>query len=129
MNQLEPDFFRSLERKRTQALVSADIGLARTMHAPDYQLVTPGGTTFTLDAYLDAISTGTLRYSKWDVGPMEVRQSPKMAIVRYKARLEFPSGNVIFCWHTDSYERADGGWKAIWSQATEIKRPAVAIEP
>jgi hypothetical protein len=26
----------------------------------------------------------------------------------------------ITCWHTDYYERLDGSWQAMWSQATAI---------
>jgi hypothetical protein len=49
-----------------------------------------------------------------------------MAIVRYQALLEFPSGKQVNCWHTDSYERHADGWKAVWSQATAIPPVATA---
>lgn len=130
MHALDDEFFRALERQRTQALVALDTNAARRLHAPGYQLITPSGAIYSLDAYLEALTTGALRYSKWDAGPMEVRQSTALAIVRYQARIEFPSGNVLSCWHTDSYELTDGCWKAIWSQATAIKLPsAVVLEP
>ena len=35
--------FRALERSRLQALVERDMPLARRLHAPDFQLVTPRG--------------------------------------------------------------------------------------
>jgi hypothetical protein len=113
-------FFRSLEKSRTEALVSRDMKLAELLHAPQYQLVTPGGRSFDRESYLGEIASGTLRYVKWELGTMEVRASASMAIVRYIARLEFPSGNEVTCWHTDSYELLGGHWKAVWSQATAI---------
>ena len=113
-------FFRSLEKRRTEALVSRDMKLAEMLHAPQYQLVTPAGKSFDRESYLGEIASGTLRYVKWEHGAMEVRASASMAIVRYIARLEFPSGNEVTCWHTDSYELLGGHWKAVWSQATAI---------
>jgi len=112
---------RSLELKRTQALVARDIALAATLHADDYHLVTPAGQTFTKAAYLLAIETGDLVYTRWEAGEMTVRVSPAMAIVRYQVTLAFPSGLTVHCWHTDSYELRDSQWLAVWSQATAIK--------
>jgi hypothetical protein len=92
---------------------------AERLHARDYQLITPAGKTFNRDDYLTAIAASPF-YAKWDLGVMQVRLSPTIAIVRYQARLEFPSGNVVTCWHTDSYEYQDEHWRAVWSQATAI---------
>ncbi len=117
------DYFRSLETERTRALVAQDLETAERLHADNYQLITPAGTTFDRADYLAAIAAGPF-YSKWELGPMEVRLSPAIAIVRYVARLEFPSGKSVTCWHTDSYELRDGRWQAVWSQATAIPPPA-----
>ena len=120
MNPVADDYFRSLERARTEALVNRDIDLARRLHAPDYQLITPAGKTFNREDYLNAIADGDLRYERWDLGPIDVRASPGMAIVRYQAQLTFPSGKTVACWHTDSYELHGECWLAVWSQATAI---------
>jgi hypothetical protein len=119
---LEPsqDLFRRLEAARTQALVTQDLPLADRLHAPDYQLITPSGRTFDKAAYLAAVAAGPF-YSGWEIGAMDVRLSPAMAIVRYRARLGFPSGTVIDCWHTDSWELREGRWQAVWSQATQCR--------
>lgn len=120
-NQAAPTagFFRALEKERTQALVAQDMDTVERLHAHDYQLITPAGKTFNREDYLAAIAAGPF-YAKWDMGNMDVRLSPTIAIVRYQARLEFPSGNAVPCWHTDSYELRDGQWQAVWSQATAI---------
>ena len=114
------EHIRALERLRTQALVEQDMALAQRLHAPEYQLITPSGKSYERDRYLDDIATGRLRYAKWECGEMDVRVSEAMALVRYQARLEFPSGKTLDCWHTDSYELRDGNWLAVWSQATAI---------
>ena len=112
-------FFRALEVERTEALVRQDMEVVERLHAPGYQLITPAGTVFTRERYLSAIAAEPF-YAKWESGEMSVRVSRCMAIVRYQARLQFPSGRVVTCWHTDSYEKRDDRWQAVWSQATEI---------
>lgn len=114
------DHLRALELRRTQALVARDLALADQLHAPEYQLITPAGKCFDKAGYLAAIASGDLTYTRWDAGTMEVRLAVGMALVRYRASLAFPSGNVVNCWHTDSYELRDGHWLAVWSQATAI---------
>jgi hypothetical protein len=118
-------FFCALEARRTQALVDRDLATLEALHAPEYQLITPSGKVFSREAYLGAIRSEPF-YAAWDAEPMSVRLSERMAIVRYQALLTFPSGRVVRCWHTDSYERRSAGWQAVWSQATEISQPAAS---
>lgn len=113
-------FFHELEVTRTQALIDRNIELARQLHAPEYQLVTPAGRTFSRDSYLEKIETGTLQYRKWEIAALSVRACAVMAITRYRASLQFESGNVLDCWHIDSYELRGARWQAVWSQATAI---------
>ena len=119
------DFFRALELRRTQALVARTMDILEQLHAPEYQLVTPSGRIFERRSYLAAIADGPF-YSRWDAKDIVVRRSQDMAIVRYQARLEFPSGNALDCWHTDSYELRAGQWQAVWSQATAVSQAASA---
>jgi hypothetical protein len=118
-------FFCALEARRTQALVDRDLATLEALHAPEYQLITPSGKVFSREAYLGAIRSEPF-YAAWGAEPMSVRLSEHMAIVRYQALLTFPSGRVVRCWHTDSYERRSAGWQAVWSQATEISQPAAS---
>lgn len=118
-------FFRLLEQRRTRALVARDLATVEALHAPDYQLITPAGKVFTRAAYLAAVSAEPF-YAAWEVlGEMSVRCSASMAVVRYQARLEFPSGRAVLCWHTDSYEWRPAGWQAVWSQATEVRQASL----
>ena len=119
------DFIREVETARTRALIARDIATLWQLHAPDYQLITPPGRTYTRERYLGEIESGTLRYLRWEHGAMNVRVNERMAIVRYQATLELDAGDgrgtPFACWHTDSYELADDMWRVVWSQATAIK--------
>lgn len=112
-------FFEALEKQRTQALVARDLPAIERLHAPEYELVTPAGRTFARDRYLALIAAEPF-YAAWSHGPMRVRATPQMALLRYEATLTFPSGKVVRCWHTDSYECREGHWQAVWSQATAL---------
>lgn len=121
------DYFRELERSRIRALVERDMELLWRLHAEEYQLVTPSGRTFGRERYLREIESGNLQYRRWEAGPIEVRATERMAIVRYQATLGLGSaggrGTPLQCWHTDSYELISGHWQAVWSQATAIRGP------
>ena len=117
----DEEFFRELELRRTRALVERDLETLKELHAPEYELITPAGRVFDRKRYLSAIESEPF-YAGWEVGDMAFRISPSMAIVRYKARLVFPSGREVTCWHTDAYEDRAGLWQAVWSQATEVQQ-------
>jgi hypothetical protein len=119
------DQLRSIERARLQALVAANMASARPLHAADFQLITPSGRTFSKEQYLDAVVTGAIHYLRWEPeGEIAVRLSGSVALVRYRAHLEMGDPEhptILRCWHTDSYEKRDGRWQVVWSQATEIR--------
>ena len=117
-----PDFFRALELERTQALVARDVPAIRRLHAPDYELITVPGRVMSLERYLSLMAEEVF-YASWNHGPMRVRVTAGMAAVRYQARIRFPSGREVLCWHTDIYEcdqQPSRGWRATWSQATPL---------
>jgi hypothetical protein len=120
------DQIRDLESSRIQALIKPDIKLLRKLHSAEYQLITPSGRSLSREKYLGLIESGELRYLRWEPGPMDVRISERMALVRYTVTLQLGfaevPGTPLLCWHTDSYELNDGIWQAVWSQATEIKQ-------
>jgi hypothetical protein len=116
---MEAEFFRALEVTRTQALVARDVAAIERLHAPDYELITPPGRVMSLERYLSLMAAEPF-YAKWEHRDMKVRVSEGMAAVRYQARITFPSGKVVDCWHTDMYELRAGTWKAVWSQATQL---------
>jgi len=120
---MNSDHFRRLERERTRAIVARDMEAIERSHAPEYELVTPGGHVLSRARYIELIAEAPF-YSAWEHGSMQVRASPGMGAVKYQARLTFPSGNVLECWHTDLYELRGSVWQAVWSQATQVTTPA-----
>jgi hypothetical protein len=113
------DYFRALEVQRTQALVARDVPTIERLHASDYELISPPGRVMSRERYLSLLAADEF-YAKWEHGAMRVHVSPGMAAVRYQAKITFPSGEVVDCWHTDIYALQQGTWKAVWSQATQL---------
>ena len=112
-------FFQALEVERTQALVDRDIEKIRRLHAPDYELISVPGRVMSLERYLSLMAQDVF-YASWEHGPMRVQVSQGMAAVRYLAKITFPSGKVVECWHTDIYAFHAGTWRAVWSQGTQL---------
>ena len=116
---------RDIERGRLRALVDGDTALARTLHAADFQLVTPIGSLLSREEYLGAIAAGHMRYLSWEPGEIAVRVHGDAAVLRYQAQLEIHfAGQAVprsRFWHIDNYERRNGRWQAVWSQATAIR--------
>jgi hypothetical protein len=120
----ESDLLRETERARLRALVSADIDQAQQFHAADFQLITPIGVPLSKMEYLGAIAAGQIRYLTWEPGDIEVRLFDGAAALRYCAQLEVAFGGHAVplgaYWHTDLYEKRDGQWMVVWSQATAV---------
>ena len=70
--------------------------------------------------YLDSVATRDIDYTRWEPGPIDVRLYGDSAVLRYRAEMEM-DGSVGRLWHTDLYERRDGRWQVVWSQATWIR--------
>lgn len=125
--QSEVDRLRGVERERLRSLVDADMDIAHRLHADDFQLITPVGGTVSKDDYLGLIASAEVDYLEWEPEEIEVRVFGDAAVIRYRARLRIavkgqpdaPSGRF---WHTDLYEKRNGQWQAVWSQATQIRQ-------
>lgn len=125
--QSEANQLRVIERERLRSLVDADLEVARQLHADDFQLINPLGGTLSKDEYLAQIDSGDIDYLEWEPDEVDVRLYGNVAVIRYRARLKIvvrglpdaPSGSF---WHTDLYEKRNGQWQVVWSQATEIRQ-------
>jgi hypothetical protein len=121
------NLIRDLERQRLRSLVEPNLDLARALHADDYELIPPGGAALGGTDYLGAIERGDMVYEVFEAASeIAVRTYRDAAVVRYRARIEvhgddWRDGGLF--WHTDLYEKRDGRWQAVWSQATRT-RPA-----
>ena len=121
----EVDQIRDIERQRLRALVEADMDVARKLHADDFQLITPFGDSLSKEEYLGTVESGDINYVVWKPDTIEVRLSGDMAVLRYSSHIEIivqgrrlPPGDY---WHTDYYEKRNGRWQDVWSQATEMQ--------
>jgi hypothetical protein len=117
---------KSVEQMRLRALVEANMEVAYRLHSSDFQLITPLGGTVSKDQYLGMIGNGDIDYIEWEPEDIEVKMYSHAAVLRYQATIKIlvkgnpdaPSGRF---WHTDLYEKRDGQWQVVWSQATEIR--------
>jgi len=123
--QAEADLIRATERERLRALVEANVARARQLHADDFQLINPLGGALSKEQYLGSIGTAELDYLYWEADSIAVRLYGEAAVIRYPSHLEIVvQGRHVprqRYWHTDLYERREGQWQVLWSQATEIQ--------
>lgn len=123
--QVEADLIRATERERLRALVEANMEVARQLHADDFQLINPRGGSLSKEQYLGGIASGQLDYLVWEPESIEVRLYGEAAVIRYQSQLEIVvQGQKVprqRYWHTDTYEKRNGRWQVVWSQATGIQ--------
>ena len=98
------------------------ISARQTRFTLPIQLVTPGGDTYSKDEYLAAVASGEIDYRRWEPEAIESRVCGDAGCVRYRSTIEIVvDGRELpptRCWHTDYYERRDGRWQVVFSQAT-----------
>jgi hypothetical protein len=124
--QNDRDQVRAVERERLRSLVEADVKSADRLHADDFQLINPLGGTLSKTQYLGLVASGEIDYLEWEPEEIDVKLYGDAAVIRYRARLKIvvkglpnaPSGRF---WHMDLYEKRNGRWQAVWSQATQIQ--------
>lgn len=122
---INPATVVDIERERLRSLVHRDMPVAERLHASDYQLVTPNGSTRTKSSYLGDVASKRLEYLVFEPeSEISVLSSGDLVILRYTARIVLAFGvddELEFeAWHTDVYEKRDAQWMAVWSQATTI---------
>lgn len=121
----QADDIRALEQRRLQALVAGDTNAAGPLHAPDFQLINPLGEAISRAEYLGELASGFANYLIWTPDSMAVRVTKDAAVVRYTALLSIVVANDTVPptrhWHTDYYEKRNGRWQVVWSQATVIR--------
>jgi len=121
----DADQLRATERERLRSLVQGDMETARRLHSEDFQLVDPGGGTLSKEQYLGQIASGVLDYIIWEPEAIAVRRYSEAAVIRYQAQAQAVFGGqktpLRRFWHTDVYEKRNGTWQAVWSQATQIQ--------
>lgn len=115
-----------IERLRLRAMVDTDMDLLDKLHADDFELINPAGEAYTKSEYLGAMREGKFRYLLWEpIGPIKARIIGNAGAVRYGAKVSARMGDAIIpemhCFHTDYYEKRDGIWQVVFSQATKAQ--------
>ena len=115
-----------IERSRLRAFVAGDWETAERLHADDFELINPFGVPHSRDDYLGPMKRGEFRYLKWEpVGAVRASVVGDAGAVRYRAQLAVRIGEHVLpqatYYHTDYYERRDGRWQVVFSQATEVR--------
>jgi len=119
---------KSLEVRRLEALVEANIAVASELHADDFQLVTPFGEIVSKERYLGNISDGSLDYIVWRPLDIAVRLYGDVAAIRYQdsefvveaGGMPHLSGLLV---HTNIYEKRGDNWVIVWSHASGGELP------
>ena len=125
-----PDELRALERRRLRSLVEVDLDTAEELHAPDFELVHPGGGTWSRERYLGGIASGDIDYRRFEpLSEIDVMVDGDLAVLRYRSAIDISvtggTPGPLAAQHVDVYVRvADGRWQVRWSQATEVVQPA-----
>ena len=124
-DQAEANILRETERERLRALVEGDVARAGQLHTEDFQLINPLGGVLSKEQYLGAIGSGQINYRFWEPDSITVRVYGDVAVIRYQSQLEIDVQGLHIprrrYWHTDLYERREGQWQVVWSQATGIQ--------
>jgi len=117
------DDLAGLERRRLRALVDVDVDVANELHAHDFQLITPSGTVYSKNEYLQGVASGEINYLLWEPEDIRALVRGDGGCLRYRSTIhmcfkghEAPPARY---WHTDYYENREGVWQVVWSQATE----------
>jgi len=104
------------------------LAIADALHHPAFVLVHPGGGVWSKAFYLDGIADGSIDYRRFEpMSDIDAFVDGDLAVLRYRSAIEIhvhgQQGGDLDCWHMDTYRRdnVDAPWRAIWSQATEIK--------
>jgi hypothetical protein len=117
----------AIERSRLKAFVVGDWDLADILHAQDFELVNPFGATVGKEDYLDPMREGSFRYLVWEPeGEVRARVVGDAGALRYRSQLSVRIGEFVLpqapYLHTDYYEKRDGRWQVVFSQATPVEQ-------
>lgn len=120
----QAELVRSTERARLQALVEADVTVARRLSSDELQVINPAGGVLGLDEYLAAVASGDIDYLVFEpASPIVVRLYGPTAVIRFQANFDL----VVFglrlthkAWITELYELQRGDWQIVWEHATAI---------
>ena len=119
-----------LEQQRVQAMLRGDVQALSRILADDLTYTHSSGTVDTKASFLDAISSGQLKYKAFDRSDLRVRAYGNAAVVTGRAAVQVdvaqkPSSPTIL--FTDVYVRQpEGRWQMVAWQSTRLPDPSPA---
>jgi ketosteroid isomerase-like protein len=125
MTNITAETVRAKQSERSAALLNADVQAAESIHADDFQLITPLGAVFSKEQYLGAVAAGIIRYTALELdSPVDARVYGEVAVLRYRTQIEVEVQGQLYpraaYWFTDVYEKWDEQWQIVWSQGTGV---------
>lgn len=116
---------RQTEQKRLQALVDADVAVAGTLIANDFELINPLGEVLTREAILGGVGAGAVDFlSDTVTSQIKVRLHGNTAVLRYQHTIDIAVAGIGHlthsAWTTALYERREGNWQIVWEQTGAI---------
>jgi Domain of unknown function (DUF4440) len=116
---------RQTEKKRLQALVDANVAVAGSLIASDYESINPLGELLTRSDLLGSVGSGALDFvSDTVTSQIRVRLHRDAATLRYRHTIEVQLTGVGHlthpAWTTALYERRKGNWQIVWEQTGAI---------
>jgi len=124
-NSRQAERLRQTEQKRLRALVDADVAVAGTLIAKDFELINPLGEVLARDDVLGGVSSGALDYlSDTVTSQIKVRVHGNVAVARYQHTIDIAVAGIGHlthpAWTTALYERRKGNWQIVWEQTGAI---------
>jgi hypothetical protein len=116
---------RQIEQERLQALVDADVDVAGSLIASDFELINPAGAVLTRDDLLGGVGSGAIDFlSNKLTSEIRVRLHGDTAVLRYRDVIDIRVAGIGHlthpAWTTALYERRNGRWQIVWEQTGAI---------
>jgi hypothetical protein len=116
---------RQTEQKRLKALVDADVAVAGSLIASDFELINPLGEVATREDMLGGVGSGALDFlSDTVTSEIKVRLHGNTAVLRYRHTIDIVVAGIGHlthpAWTTAAYERRQGKWQIVWEQTGAI---------
>ena len=108
------------DEERRVAQLNSDVGVLDRVIADDATLIYGDGTTETKASLLAQIRAGSLRWTKSEYDPPQVRIYGDVGIVTGRARSSTNNGPVHVVYVTRVYARRSGEWRLVASQTTRM---------
>ncbi len=116
---------RQIEQERLQALVDADVAVAGSLMASDFELINPIGDVLTRDDLLGGVGSGAIDFLSDELtSEIRVRLHGNTAVLRFRHMIDIRVAGIGHlthpAWTTAVYERRNGRWQIVWEQSGAI---------